>query len=311
VKYSLAYGKGQLELSLPDEVHPLTIVPGSRPPLADPLAETEAVLKNPIGTPPLVEMLRRKRPGKVVVVVNDVTRPTPYPVLLPPLLKAFAEAGIEDHQVTFLIALGTHDPHTDQQNREIYGDELVDRFTIRNHEGGNPEMLVNLGPLEAGYDFVVNRLVVEADFLITLGVVMPHYFAGYSGGRKSILPGSVSHKTVAANHARMLEIIDRLPPIDENPISREMIGAARKVGVDFIVNVVPNDAIHDHPADLAGKPARASKAPEILSVVAGDVERAWRSAVDVSASVFEVPFEAQADVCVACASGYPRAILLG
>jgi lactate racemase len=337
--YKLAYGKGQLEFSLPDEVRPRTIVPASRPSLDDPLTETEAVLKNPIGTPPLAEMLRQKRPAKIVVVLNDITRPTPYPVLLPPLLKAFSEAGIEDRQVTFLIALGTHVPHTDQQNREVYGDELVDRFTVVNHDGGNPEMLVNLGPLEAGYDFVVNRLAAEADFLITLGVVMPHYFAGYSGGRKSILPGLVSTETVAANHARMVEIMDSLPPIDENPVSREMISAARRVGVDFILNAVPNNASDDDVFDedqliarsrrsqqgfdrlggaerellnstnLNGLPAQTGdEAPELISVVAGDVAKAWRRAVDVSASVFEVPFEEQADVVVACASGYPRDI---
>lgn len=290
MKYTLAYGKKHLEFTLPPGARPLTVVPGNVPALADPLEETRAMLKNPIGTPPLTEMLKNKRPQKVVVVLNDITRPTPYKVMLPPLLEAFAQAGIKDEQVTFLIALGIHDPHTDQQNREVYGDELVDRFKILNHEGENPAMLVNLGPLESGYDFVVNKLVVEADFLITLGVVMPHYFAGYSGGRKSILPGMVSKSTVAANHARLVEIMDNMPPIDENPISREMISAARKVGVDFIINVVTNDS------------------QELVSVVGGDLEKAWRKAVDVSSSIFEVPFKNQVDVCVTCASGYPRDI---
>lgn len=290
MKYRLAYGKGKLEFQMPEGVKPLTVVPGVREPLADPRGETEAMLKNPVGTPPLIDMLQSQKPEKVVVVLNDITRPTPYKILLPPLLKAFAEAGIKDEQVTFLIALGIHDPHTEQQNREIYGDELVDFFKLLNHDGENREMLVNLGPLESGYDFVVNKLVYEADFLITLGVVMPHYFAGYSGGRKSILPGMVSKATVAANHARLVEIMDNMPHIDQNPISREMIAAARKVGVNFIINVVTNDA------------------QELVSVVAGDLELAWRKAVDVSASMFEVPFKEQVDVCVTCASGYPRDI---
>lgn len=290
MKYTLAYGKEKLDFQMPESIKPLTVVPGVREPLADPCGATEAMLKNPIGTPPLVEMLQSKKPQTVVVVLNDITRPTPYKILLPPLFKAFAEAGIKDEQVTFLIALGIHDPHTEQQNREVYGDELVDRFKLLNHEGENSDMLVNLGPLESGYDFVVNKLVYEADFLITLGVVMPHYFAGYSGGRKSILPGMVSKNTVAANHARLVEIMDNMPHIDQNPISREMIAAARKVGVNFIINVVTNDA------------------QELVSVVGGDLEQAWRKAVEVSASMFEVPFEKQVDVCVTCASGYPRDI---
>ena len=290
MKYSLSYGKGKLEFTMPGGITPQTVLPGSVPPLEDPLAATEAMLRQPVGTPPLVTMLREKQPKSIVVVLNDITRPTPYKVLLPPLLKAFANAGVKDEQVTFLIALGIHDPHTEQQNREIYGDELVERFTILNHEPENPEGLVNLGPLETGYDFIVSKRVVEADFLITLGVVMPHYFAGYSGGRKSILPGLVAKETVAANHARLVEIMDDMPSIDKNPISLEMISAARKVGVDFIINVVTNDA---------GK---------LVSVVAGDVEKAWRKAVDVSSSIFEVPFDKQVDVCVTCASGYPRDI---
>ena len=290
MKYSLAYGKTQLDFVLPEGIKPLTIVPGVQPALANPLEATREMLANPVGTPPLVTMLKTSKPKTVAVVVNDVTRPTPYEVLLPPLLDAFAEAGIKDEQVTFIIALGIHDPHTEAQNREIYGDDLVDRFKLINHEGENPEALVNLGPLSSGYDFVVNKIAYEADFLITLGVVMPHYFAGYSGGRKSILPGLVAKETVKANHARMVEIMDDMPPIDKNPISIEMLAAARKMGVDFIINVVTNDA------------------KELVSVQAGDLEKAWRKAVDVSASMFEVPFERQVDVCVTCSSGYPRDI---
>lgn len=93
------------------------------------------------------------------------------------------------------------------------------------------------GKLPSGYDFWLNSIVDNADFLITIGVVMPHYFAGFSGGRKSILPGVVGKQTVERNHARMVEIMDNLPPIRENPISLEMIHAARIAGVDFILNV--------------------------------------------------------------------------
>jgi nickel-dependent lactate racemase len=147
-----------------------------------------------------------------------------------------------------------------------------------------------LGSFASGYDFVVNRMVVEADFLITLGVVMPHYFAGYSGGRKSILPGLCAKETVQRNHARMVELMDALPPIDENPVSNEMIEAARLVGVDFVLSAVTNEA------------------REVVCVTAGELHASWRQAVDVSASMYEVPFQRYADVCVTCASGRPRDI---
>ena len=290
MKYELAYGKGKVAFTLPDDVKPTTVVPNNKPGLADPLQAAQEAVSNPIGTPPLVKMLQEQTPKKVVVVVNDITRPTPYNIMLPPLLDAFKEAGIKDDQVTFLVATGIHDGHTDEQNREIYGNDIVDRFKVISHDAFAPETHTFMGTFKSGYQFYANTLAKEADFLITIGVIMPHYFAGYSGGRKSILPGLAGQETVKNNHARMVELMDNLPGIDENPVSLEMIEAARQVGVKFILNVVVNDK------------------QEVVTVVAGDLEKAWRQAVDVSSSMFEVPFEKQVDICITCASGYPRDI---
>ncbi|MDR2504162.1 MAG: nickel-dependent lactate racemase [Deltaproteobacteria bacterium] len=288
--YELAYGKSRLSFDLPAGVAPTIIRPGDKKGLSDPLGETRRVLAAPTGCPPLLELLKTKKPGKIVVVVNDITRPTPYSVMFPPLLEVFAAAGIKDEQVTLVIATGIHDPHTDAQNLEVYGPEIVKRFKIINHDGMDKDNLVHMGRFDSGYDFVVNRMVVEADFLLTLGVVMPHYFAGYSGGRKSILPGLCAKDTVQLNHARMVELMDALPPIDQNPVSNEMIEAAKLVGVDFTLNVVTNDA------------------KELVCVTAGDIHSSWRKAVDISASMFEVPFEKPVDICVTCACGRPRDI---
>ncbi|MDR3320041.1 MAG: nickel-dependent lactate racemase [Desulfovibrio sp.] len=290
MQYELAYGRSCLHFTLPDSIKPTTMLSGRREKLQDPLGQTREMLKNPVGTPPLLDMLRAKKPRKVVIVVNDITRPTPYGILFPPLLEMFAEVGIKDEQVTLVIALGIHDPHTEKQNLEVYGEEIVRRFKIINHDGTDQSNLTKLGTLKSGYDFIVNRMVVEADFLITLGVVMPHYFAGYSGGRKSILPGLASKEIVKKNHARMVELMDSLPHIDKNPVSNEMIEAARQVGVDFILNVVTNSA------------------KEVVYVAGGDVHAAWRKAVDVSAYMYEAPFDNFVDVTVTCASGRPRDI---
>ena len=288
--YELAYGKGTLTFNLPEGVNPMIIVPNERPGLTDPLGAAHKAAAAPIGAPPLADMLQDAQPRTVVVVVNDITRPTPYAIMLPPLLKAFTDSGIRDDQVTFLVATGIHDPHTDQENRDIYGNEIVDRFKVINHDAFAGDTHVYMGKFKSGYDFYVNKLAREADFLITLGVVIPHYFAGYSGGRKSILPGLAGKDTVEKNHGRMVELMDNLPSIDLNPVSLEMIEAARQVGVKFILNVVVNDR------------------QEVVTVVAGDVEKAWRAAVDVSSSMYEVPFDRQVDICVTCASGHPRDI---
>ncbi|GFH63286.1 MAG: conserved hypothetical protein [Candidatus Desulfovibrio kirbyi] len=290
MRYELAYGKSTVDFTLPDTISPFIVKANSKKGLADPLGETRRMLQNPMGTPPLLEMLRAKKPQTVVVVINDITRPTPYEALFPPLLEVFAQAGIRDDQVTLLIATGIHDPHTDAQNKEVYGEEITRRFKILNHDGLDESNLVKLGTFKSGYDFIVNKMAVDADFLITIGVVMPHYFAGYSGGRKSILPGLVSKKTVEQNHARMVELMDYLPPIDENPVSNEMIEAARQVGVDFILNVVTNET------------------KEVVCVAAGEVHGTWRMAVDISAAMYEVPFDRPVDIAVTCASGRPRDI---
>jgi nickel-dependent lactate racemase len=121
---------------------------------------------------------------------------------------------------------------------------------------------------------------------------MPHYFAGFSGGRKSILPGVAGKETVQKNHARMVELMDNLPPIRENPVSLEMIHAARLAGVDFILNVVVDDN------------------EQVVEVVAGDLEKAWYKAVDVSKSMYMIPIKEQADITISAASGFPRDINL-
>ncbi len=288
--FDLPYGKGLVQARLPEHTEPVVVLPNELPGLENPLASVQEALDNPTGTPPLVNMLREKAPQSVVVIINDETRPTPYEVLFPPLLNAFAKAGISDEQVTFVIATGIHDPHSREQNEATYGKDMVERFNIVSHIATDNDSLVHMGRFDSGYEFYVNKLAVEADFLITLGVVMPHYFAGFSGGRKSILPGLAGHRTVEQNHARMVELMDDLPPIRQNPVSLEMIEAARLVGVDFIVNVVTNSK------------------QELVKVVAGDLVEAWYQAVDVSASMFEIPFAEQVDICLVSANGYPRDI---
>ena len=286
--FDLAYGTGTVPLDLPDGLEPVVLVANEQPALPDPVQAVRDGLKNPIGAEPLVKQLKEKKPEKIVVVVNDETRPTPYYAFFPPLVEAFEEAGIRDEQVTFVIATGIHDPHSKELNEKTYGKHMTDRFKFVSHIAKDDDSLVHMGRFDSGYEFYVNKLAVEADFLITVGVVMPHYFAGFSGGRKSILPGLAGFRTVEQNHARMVELMDNLPPIRQNPVSLEMIEAARMVGVNFIINAVTGSN------------------KEVVKIVAGDLVAAWYEAVDTSSSMFEIPFEKQVDICVSSACGYPR-----
>lgn len=286
--FDLAYGTGTLPLDLPDGLEPVVLVANEQPALPDAVQAVRDGLKNPIGAEPLAKQLKDKKPEKIVVVVNDETRPTPYYAFFPPLVEAFEEAGIRDEQVTFVIATGIHDPHSKELNEKTYGKHMTDRFKFVSHIAKDNDSLVHMGRFDSGYEFYVNKLAVEADFLITVGVVMPHYFAGFSGGRKSILPGLAGFRTVEQNHARMVELMDNLPPIRQNPVSLEMIEAARMVGVNFIINAVTGSN------------------KEVVKIVAGDLVAAWYEAVETSSSMFEIPFEKQVDICVSSACGYPR-----
>ena len=290
--FDLKYGDTALALDLDDADILDVIHPNEKAPLADAEFAVRRVLEKPTGTPALRAMLLERHPKKLVIVVNDITRPTPYSVLMPPLMKIIAEAGVRDEDITLVTATGIHEPHTKEQDLQVYGRELVERYKVVSHDATDAANLVHKGKLPSGYDFWLNRIVDESDFLITIGVVMPHYFAGFSGGRKSILPGVCGKETVKKNHARMVEIMDELPPIRENPISLEMIQAARMVGVDFILNVVTDDE------------------GMLVDVVAGDLEAAWYQAVETSESMYIVPLAKMADIAVSSACGYPRDINL-
>ncbi|MDP3178680.1 MAG: nickel-dependent lactate racemase [Spirochaetaceae bacterium] len=292
MRIGMKYGETVLGLDLDDSEIIQVVHPRECAPLAQAGEAVRRALERPTGTPALAAMLSERRPKNLVIVVNDVTRPTPYSVMMPPLMKTIAEAGVKDREVTLLTATGIHDPHTREQDLEVYGQDLASRYKIISHDATDAANLIDKGKLPSGYDFWLNRIVDEADFLITIGVVMPHYFAGFSGGRKSILPGVVGKETVQKNHARMVEIMDELPPIRQNPISLEMIQAARIAGVDFILNVV---------ADDEGR---------LVEVVAGDLEEAWYRAVDVSESMYVTPIKGLADVAISSACGYPRDINL-
>jgi len=290
--FDLKYGNGSLPLDLDEKRVIDVVLPGEKKPITDPQTSVSRVLEHPVGTPPLLEMLKKAKPQRLVIIVNDITRPTPYALIMPPLLQVIGAAGISDENVTLITATGIHDPHTDEQNLLVYGEELCRRFKIVSHDPVDKDNLVFKGKLPSGYDFWLNKLVDEADFLITIGVVMPHYFAGFSGGRKSILPGVSGKETVQKNHARMVELMDNLPPIRQNPVSLEMIQAARIAGVDFILNVVADDS------------------GNLVEVVAGDLEDAWYRAVDISQSMYLKPIPRKADVAIAAASGFPRDINL-
>ncbi|MGE5572692.1 MAG: nickel-dependent lactate racemase [Bacteroidota bacterium] len=286
----LKYGRSQVPLDL-DRLPRAQVLTGREAdPLPDLRGEVLSRLKRPTGSRSLLHEVRHKHARKVAIIVNDITRPTPYADMLPPLLEELREAGISDADVTFVVATGIHRGMTDEELRLVLGDEVCDTYKVLNHDCDCDASLVHLGQLSFGTQLYVNRAVIEADFVIATGVIAPHYFAGFSGGRKAILPGVSGRHTISHNHSLMTSEAAAVCNLDGNPVHIEMAEAAHMAGVDFVVNVV---------TDGVGK---------LAAVVAGNVDAAWLEGVGICSSLVVVPIKRKLDVAIASAGGFPKDI---
>jgi nickel-dependent lactate racemase len=253
----LPYSDTYMEAEIPDEN--LAAVLESRAhryrPAMSQEALVEAALDRPISSPPLEEMARGRQ--NVVIITSDHTRPVPSQVTLPALLRRIRQAAPEN-RVTILIATGFHRPTTREEIARKFGPQIAENEDIVVHDCRNKESLVSLGVLPSGAELHVNKLALEADLLISDGFIEPHFFAGFSGGRKSVLPGIVGEKTVLANHcSRFIAHPNcRTGVLEGNPMHLDMLEASRLAGLRFILNVVI-DAQRRVVAAFAGDPQLA------------------------------------------------------
>lgn len=242
-------------------------------------------LENPIGSKKLSELAAGKK--RITLVTSDHTRAVPSKITLP-ILLAEIRKGNPEAEITILIATGLHRATTPEEQRRMFGDAIVDHEKIAVNDAFKPEDFVHVCTLPSGADFEVNRLAVDCDLLVTEGFIEPHFFAGFSGGRKSILPGIASRTTVCYNHNA--EFIDspyaRTGVIEGNPIHEDMLYAARAAHLAFICNVV------------------VSASHEVLFAVAGDCDRAHvagRNFLLQYCQVDKIP----ADIVISTNGGYP------
>lgn len=242
-------------------------------------------LKNPINSLPLKELAKGKE--KVVIVTSDHTRAVPSKITMPLLLKEVRE-GNKKADITILIATGLHRPTTKEEMINMFGKDIVKKERIVVHDVNKTEEMKYVSKLPSGGDFLVNKLALEADLLVTEGFIEPHFFAGFSGGRKSILPGISARETVNSNHSSkaIASPLAKTAVLDGNPIHEDMIYAARKVGVDFILNVALNED------------------KKIIAAFAGEVNDAHRAGckfVDKLSGVKKVI----SDIVITSNGGYP------
>ena len=254
VHLQFPYGKGVMSAALSKQQ--VKAVLTSELELYRPDCEGEELVRhalaNPIGSLPLRELSRGKQ--KVTIIASDHTRPVPGKLLMPALLQEI-RTGNPEAEITILIATGCHRETTHEELVAKFGEDIVAREKIVIHDCDDTANMVLLGTLPSGGECWVNRLACEADLLVSEGFIEPHFFAGYSGSRKAVLPGVAGRSTVLANHCAefIAHLASRAGSLRENPIHRDMVWAARKAGLAFILNVVLNgekETIHAVAGDM-------------------------------------------------------------
>ncbi|MBF8282453.1 MAG: hypothetical protein HW378_1368 [Anaerolineales bacterium] len=285
VAVHLAYGREGLTVELPGpvDVAAAPLVPG----LPDEAAALRAALREPIGSRPLAALVK---PGdRVVIAHSDITRATPNDRILPVLLAELEAAGVARPDITLLNALGTHRPQTEAELRGMLGDDVVDNYRCLQHDAFDDENLVSLGVTARGHPVRLNRRLMEAEVKILVGFVEPHFFAGFSGGPKGVLPALAGAESVFTNHGREM-IADPSATwgvTEGNPIWEEMREAALRVAPLFLLNVTLN----------------AHR--QITGVFAGDLLPAHAVGCDFVRQHAMVKVSAPYDVVVTTNSGYP------
>lgn len=288
IELALPYGRGTVIGHVAEEALQGILLPRQNRQGADETALLDAALAQPIGTPRLRALVH---PGqRVVIVTSDLTRPCPSARLLPPVLDELTAAGIPDSAITVVMALGLHRPMTEAEMESAVGAGVYRRVRVVNHD---PADCVRLGVTSFGTPVEILRQVVQADIRICLGNLELHYFAGYSGGAKALLPGCASRATLNANHSLMVRPGARAGRLEGNPVRADLEEGADLLGIDFILNVVVEGAGH-----------------RIAGAVAGDVTTAHRRGCELVAQRAIVEIERQADIVLASAGGHPKDINL-
>ena len=284
MKVNLAYGKGHLPVELPDG-RTTVIEPSHIPGLPEEKSALIAALRRPVGTPPLSELI--KDGDRVCIVFTDLTRATPNERIIPWLLEHLSHVPREN--ITLLNSMGTHRPNTNEELERMLTARVVSDYRVVNHECEREVDLVQFGVTRDGTPALINRHVAEADIRIITGFIEPHFFAGFSGGPKGIMPGCAGLETVMSNHgAKNISDPKSVFGITEgNPIWEEMRDIALRVGTSFLLNVTLNEH------------------RQITGVFAGDLLAAHKVGFEFIRKSAMQKVKAPFEIVVTTNSGYP------
>lgn len=253
------------------------------PAIASEEEEVRRALREPVGAPPLRQVVR---PGeKIAVITSDITRPMPTRKVMPALLDELYAAGVKPEDITLVFALGSHRSQTDEERRRLAGERAWNEIRCVDCD---PDDCVHLGVTSAGTPVDITRVVAEADRRICLGNVEYHYFAGYSGGAKAIMPGCSTRAAIQSNHSMMVRAEAAAGNLKTNPVRRDIEEAAALCGIDYILNVV----LGEH--------------KEILRAAAGDVTLAHRELCAFLDKIYLNELPQAADIVLVSQGGAPK-----
>jgi nickel-dependent lactate racemase len=284
MKINLAYGEGHLPIALPDG--PVTVIePAHRPGLPDERAALFAALDHPVAAAPLRQWVK---PGaRVCIAFTDLTRATPNDRLIPWLLEYLASVPPQD--ITLLNQLGTHRPNTPAELEKMLTPQVARRYRVLNHEAGDEAALAQFGAMRDGTPALINRHLAQADVRIITGFIEPHFFAGFSGGIKGIIPGCGGLRSIMSNHGckNIADPNATFGVTDGNPLWEELRDVALRVGPSFLLNVALNEE------------------RQITGVFAGDLIQAHRAGCEFVRQSAMQKVSAPFDIVVTTNSGYP------
>ncbi len=285
MNYSLPYGKEKINFNIPDDFQVKIVESKQTSAVKDVYEKTRNTIIHPINSPSLLELVKGKK--SVCIVVTDISRKCPDKELLIPVLDIL-EKEVKREKISILVASGMHKKMNYDEKIEKYGKIICQNFQIIDHDPNDDDSLISLGPTKTGKPVKISKVAFEADLLISLGVVEPHQFAGYSGGYKTVSIGVADDETISRTHSAMMIKKSKIKvgQIEGNSIQDEIIEIGKKSGLNFIINVILGNN------------------NEVLEIESGDPIETHKKLIQKAKSIYEIPITKSYDVVV-CGVGFP------
>lgn len=287
MQYTVPYGRREISFNCPDKTS--IVRPQENKAVKDVKSEVRNSMDNPIDSPSLKDIAAGI--DDAAIVINDITRPAPTKEMLEEILSDLHASGINAENIKIVIATGNHRPSSKEETIQMAGADIASRYKIVSHDCNDKGSLDYLGTTNRGLPVWVNSIVSRSSLKILTGLITPHHAAGYSGGRKSVLPGIAGGETLKIHHSFPIRPYEPvLGWLDGNPFHEEMVMAARMLKVDYIVNAISNSA------------------GDVIGVVSGNFESAHSKGVEICGNSWIVSFNKKYDIAIVSPGGYPRDI---